>query len=816
MKRSGILIVIAIMGLSVLVGIDKISAQEGFREDFSSNFLSPEWKVLHWSGQPWTYHIPHRYSLTDNPGHLRFYIGAMTNGGSQPIHHTYWWFPSIRLNRTFSGTDWTFETRVVYHLPFSNARHFYIGIRYGDAEKSLGMIEFRKTIDHTDYESPAQFFVNWSSHNKRNNLAIEPSVELRSSETSVYYFRITRREYDFIVSWSRDGFRWKNIVTTTMDSKIDTTDQTLFLAAGSWFTPAGSYADYDYIYVIPNDSLNRFTSQSRADITSQPIEFLTDDNPYGEKIGESSISGNQFAELHSQLKKYRLLIEETEAVTGELIHDEFKANFLQSRLWIYERIVEVLYSLHELFPAKSYDVEAFEYAERYKARAFLQLLTSAKISVPGDTTKEMLDMEQDIIQRLAEAQEKSLVKGISNEEIDKLGNMQRSIEDELGKLRDHMRKVKGIKRDVSPVCYSASEIQTKLLDDKTVLLEYFLAEKRSFLWLMTPSTIEMYALPPRKEIEHRAQFYLDLVSKDASVERYITIGALLYEQLLGPIKDKLVAGSRLIILPDGLLHYLPFGMLIRDKAKNDSRIIPFLVTTNQLAYAPSASVMGLTSEKAQYPSIDYEFEFVAFGNPKITPATRDAYALGLLPYSQTEVDRIGYMFSPDKCRLFLKDEATEKAAKDLNKIIAKRIHFAVHGIMNEEVPALSFLSLAAHKGEDGSLNMNEIFYMNLNTDLVVLSSCQSGRGKLFKGEGVRGLARAFMNAGAPSVVVSLWNVNDQSTAILMEDFYRNLILGKDKDEALRLAQLKLMGYKGGKYQHPFYWAPFVLLGNYKN
>jgi CHAT domain-containing protein len=180
------------------------------------------------------------------------------------------------------------------------------------------------------------------------------------------------------------------------------------------------------------------------------------------------------------------------------------------------------------------------------------------------------------------------------------------------------------------------------------------------------------------------------------------------------------------------------------------------------------------------------------------------------------VQQIASYFGEGSSETFLRDEATEENLK--NDGLLKKfnyIHFAVHGLIDEGNPDHSSLVLTQGKSarEDGFLQAAEIFSLDLNADLVVLSACQTGLGKLVRGEGIVGLTRAFMYAGAPSVMVSLWSVSDASTAILMGEFYRNLIRNKQsKTDALRKAQLTLLGDE--KYAHPFYWAPFVLFGNW--
>jgi CHAT domain-containing protein len=188
-----------------------------------------------------------------------------------------------------------------------------------------------------------------------------------------------------------------------------------------------------------------------------------------------------------------------------------------------------------------------------------------------------------------------------------------------------------------------------------------------------------------------------------------------------------------------------------------------------------------------------------------------------LEYSGEEVRNIASLFKNDNSEIFLRDSATEaNLHKALTQGNYSYIHFATHGYINEDEPDLSGLVLTKSESssDDGILQSTEIFDLNLRTGLVVLSACQTGLGKLVRGEGIVGLSRAFMYAGAPSVLVSLWSVSDNSTAVLMDEFYRNLIKsGLYKTDALRKAQLSLLSNE--EFAHPFYWAPFVLFGDWK-
>jgi CHAT domain-containing protein len=307
----------------------------------------------------------------------------------------------------------------------------------------------------------------------------------------------------------------------------------------------------------------------------------------------------------------------------------------------------------------------------------------------------------------------------------------------------------------------------------------------------------------------------------------------------------LLAGKReLIIVADDALHRLPFEVLLGSPstkaatvASSDPRRWPYLVGQFAISYAPSASVWASLRnhrENADAPQKAY----VAFADPDydrggqeqkdsvIASLTRgdggERLKLARLPHSQREVEHIARLFSKDEADLYLHASANEENVKAKDRLSRYRIvHFSAHGLINEHRPRFSGILLSTPATgkdgktaaeEDGLLSAYEVFNLKLNAELVVLSACETGLGKEVKGEGMMGLMRAFIYAGAPSVVVSLWKVDDEGAADLMIGFYRHWQgsgRGKlSKPEALRRAQLDAI--KQGSL--PYYWAPFILVG----
>lgn len=359
------------------------------------------------------------------------------------------------------------------------------------------------------------------------------------------------------------------------------------------------------------------------------------------------------------------------------------------------------------------------------------------------------------------------------------------------------------------------DVQESVPDEESVILEYFLGDSSSFLWVISEEEHELFILPGRNELKNNIEtIRFSLTKPDASNLPFFTRSAqMLYKQLLEQAVPYIEKGKKLVIIPDGELYYLPFEVLLTKAPKrgksSDPTTLPYLVKKHPLSYGHSATILmnmstGIQAEGGMQPRL------LAFGDPEFSSQYKR------LEYSAGEVESISSFFEPSGADVFVQNEASEKRIKNTPMDQYSHIHFATHGTVDEVIPDFSSLVLAMDpdRNEDGLLQAWEIMDLELNADLVVLSACQSGLGKMVRGEGMVGLTRAFMYAGTPTVLVSLWNVADISTAGLMEKFYENLIKKElTKTDALRRAQLSMI--KDEQFAHPFYWAPFVLIGDWQ-
>jgi len=405
-----------------------------------------------------------------------------------------------------------------------------------------------------------------------------------------------------------------------------------------------------------------------------------------------------------------------------------------------------------------------------------------------------------------------------------------------------------------------TEIQQQALDEDTLLLEYALGEKRSYLWLVSQRSIDSYELPPRAELEAAARRVYELLNvrpkrRAPPDPQLIAQAKTLSRMLLGSAAPQL-GGKRLVVVAPGALSYLPFAAL--PAPEDEKRLVGDyepLIGKHEVVSISSASVLSIIRREMAgrqraarsvavladpvFEASDPRLESAKNGNssgetPSATVSdaefselTRAIRAMNFsdtsagftrLPFSRREADGI-IALTPKGTGLKATDfNASRDLAMSRQLSQYRILHFATHGLLNSERPELSGLvfSLIDREGkpQDGFLRLYEIYNLQLNADMVVLSACETGLGKEIKGEGLIGLTRGFMYSGAPRVVASLWKVDDLATAELMKLFYQRMLKdGMPAGAALRAAQLELSRQK--RWASPYFWAGFVLHGEWK-
>ena len=531
------------------------------------------------------------------------------------------------------------------------------------------------------------------------------------------------------------------------------------------------------------------------------------------------------------LASYRKALATVEHLRTGLIPTEMsKASFTDMYRDRYIEMVDVLFVLNR-------QSEALEVAEAYHGRAFLDMLAESKIDPRRDLAASEREREEKVFKQIYATQKELWNEDLTKEREAQLKKELTSAEDALEALQLELRRTNPRYASVQyPQPLKPDRIQRDLVESDSAVIHYMLGDERSFAWAITRNGVTAALLPPRKDIEHQIETYRQLLKEkvsalnvDRALGRMESQSRLLYQTLVRPVEAALSSVNKLIVIPDGALAYLPFETLLADTKPSGSQL---LLERFAVSYAPSASsLVAIRDLKRDAPARN---GLIAFGDPvyhedrnagerSVAPKAEAplpnsyrerGFDLTRLPYTRDEVNSIGSLVPSAQRRIYVGEQAREQTVKSVALDGYRYVHFAAHGMIDEERPMRSGIVLSLESGskEDGVLQMSEIMRLKFNADLVTLSACRTGLGKLLNGEGVIGLTRAFFYAGADSVVVSLWNVNDSATSELMKGFYQNLNRGLAKDEALRQAKLSVIKNKQRTWRHRHFWAPFVLVG----
>lgn len=473
---------------------------------------------------------------------------------------------------------------------------------------------------------------------------------------------------------------------------------------------------------------------------------------------------------------------------------------------IYADGVRISYMLHEVaFKKKHYRESAFYFAEKSKSAVLLDAISDTNAKSFAGIPENVLEEEKDIKAALALINQKLSQKPSEEEESylrESAFTLNQHYRNFITRLEKEYPDYYNLKFNTSAP--SIAKLQERI-DTNTSLISYFIDEnnKRLYTFRIEKNKVSIHDAALVNDYDkyitglRNSLYYSDPATYARTA---IPLSKLLIPKLSSRVKH-------LIIIPTGRMSILPFEVLLTKNVKVISSFdnLPYLVKRVSLRYEFSAGLI-LQKEKSE-PS---QTKSVMLCAP-VTFAANDQ--LPELPGTESEVKTIAGLFQKNNAssEIMLNQDANESALKHTDLKQYNIIHFATHGVVDEQRPELSRIYLQTNtEAEDGHLYSGEIYNLELNAELVTLSACQTGLGKISKGEGVIGLSRALVYAGAKNLVVSFWSVADQSTAELMTDFYKRS-LQSNSDYATSLQQAKLEMLKG-KYAAPYYWAPFILIG----
>jgi CHAT domain-containing protein/tetratricopeptide (TPR) repeat protein len=564
-------------------------------------------------------------------------------------------------------------------------------------------------------------------------------------------------------------------------------------------------------------------------------------------LARASLGLNNLTEARTYIQRS---LDVVESLRTEVESRDLRASYFASVYRYNEFQTDILMRLHQRQPSQNLAAVAFESNERARARSLLEGLTEAGVDLTKDADPDLLNRERRIKAAFGggATRQTRLSGAPASEAARALAAEHRELEERYGQVQAEIRsKSPRYAALVRPQPLRLQEVQQQVLDADTLLLEYALGQERSYLWVVSRTGQWSYVLPPRAEIEEAARRVYALLTArletgggqqarlsriQTADEEYWQDAARLSEMLLGPVAVRL-ASKRLLIVADGALHYVPFGALPVPGRGRDR--LPMAVD-HEIVGLPSASVLAAlrreTAGRTPPPGAVAVLADPVFegDDPRVRAAIRAAGgaiptaagARGGVPsrldMTRKEADAILAVAPPGLTLTRIGFDASLTEAERLEIGRYRVVHFATHGVFDDENPELSgiYLSLFNRRGQaqPGFLGLHDIYSLRLPVELVVLSACNTALGKLVKVEGLVGIVRGFMYAGAKRVVASLWKVDDEATAELMRLFYLEMFR-QNRSPAAALRQAQLTMRQQERWRAPFYWAGFVLQGEWK-
>ncbi|AFZ01842.1 CHAT domain-containing tetratricopeptide repeat protein [Calothrix sp. PCC 6303] len=611
--------------------------------------------------------------------------------------------------------------------------------------------------------------------------------------------------------------------------------------------------------------------QKAIDLLNEELKIrreLKESKPEASVLYSIAINQRKLDKPETALTNINEAIKIVESIRSNVKNPDLRTSYFATVQSYYKFKIDLLMELNKKQPSKGYDALALNTSEASRARGLVDLLTEAGANIRKGANPQLLAEEQRL-QQLLNGKEKARIDILSTS---KGNDVAKSTADKLGdEIADIISQQQQLKTQIltkSPE-YAALKYPQPLelkgiqqqLDKHTILLQYSLGKERSYLWLVTPDSVQAYELPKGEVIEKAVanfRYVMDKFDKSGAIYKpqehpddINQPASQLSQMVLAPVANKL-GKKRLVIVADGALQNIPFAALADpgtppptpprlqggEKSKplsaSERGSYQPLLVNHEIVNLPS--ITAIATQRKQLNKRPLSPKILAvLADPLFPPqnppelnlndsaqqrAMKNLKRSGLDPLPGTRVEAEAML------KLLPSGQSTHAFGADANYEFAtnpalkqyQHLFFATHGLVDTKQPELSGIALAqvdkdGKPVEKGYLRLGDIFNMDWAAELVVLSACETGLGKDTKGEGLVGLTRGLMYAGSKRAVVSLWNVSDKGTSELMPIFYKEVLAGKSPSVALREAQLQM--WQGKEWKNPFYWAAFTLQGEWR-
>ncbi len=553
-------------------------------------------------------------------------------------------------------------------------------------------------------------------------------------------------------------------------------------------------------------------------------------------------TSHEYQDIHAALSTYQLIFDFVDNIRSGHKGEEAKLLLGENTMKLYGEAIAVALQVYDITYDKTYQALAFTFAEKSKAAILAQSLQESRAKQFSGIPEDLLEQEKGLRINLTfdetEIQKEKSRAGTSK------SNKILQLEDQYFQhKRDYDALIATFEKSYTNYydlkyrtqTVSVAALQEKL-DGQTAVMEFFMGDTTVFSFVVTQRKFAVVVYPKSTNLEKILAEFASSFTNVTSKSFYLDHASELYQTLIVPIEPWVREKPKWVIIPDGGLFQIPFESLlagpIAQGASSDYQSLPYLIRAHDISYHFSSTLflsIGPEISLASYGNNFVGFAPVFSKNGTLSPGilnsftvarpdassyliSRDGKTLDELRYSEQELQTIVQAFSYGG-RIYLHEEASEENFKK-NVNGHKFVHVATHGFINSENPKLSNLAFSqprtADAQEDGILYAGEMYNLDLNADLLVLSACQTGAGKIMKGEGLMALTRGFFYSGARNIVASLWKVHDEHTSRLMVEFYREIAVGKTYSAALRAAKLKMIA--NPETAAPQSWAGFVLMG----
>jgi len=541
---------------------------------------------------------------------------------------------------------------------------------------------------------------------------------------------------------------------------------------------------------------------------------------------------NPLKTYEKALKCFEAAITFVKLLQSGYLNEESKLFIVADQQNILSKAILVALQLYKLSSNKKYLIKAYEFVEKSKSVVLLSSLRDMEAKIFSNIPNKLMQQEKQANEDIAILRE-MIVKEQQKQSPDPImiEKWQKKVF-ELIKLKESL--IAEYKKKY-PAYYnskfesdiiSVKNIQKKL-KRKEILIEYFFSDTSLISFCISKQSIQHQAIKTDSSFFAEMEWLISFLNKGAFSEdinqifsSFNTISNKFFVQLLGSFQSQLNK-RRIIIIPDNLLAFLPFEILITEKSKKlkpDYRQMKYLIRNNIIRYAYSASLIFNSNKSKRKPNNKILAIAPKYGNfnnlvPERELAIRE-YKNILIPLKGVEKE-VNFIKEKTKAKVLIANSATEKNFKELAPDYGI-LHLAMHTIIDNEKPLYSKLvfSLNNDSSEDGLLNTYELYNLNLNAKLTILSACNTGFGRLQKGEGVMSLARGFIYAGCPNIIMTLWALEDKAGLTVMSEFYNYLRKGVKTDKALTYAKLEYLKNADNLKSHPYFWAGYVSIGSY--